>query len=101
MQGDCTSLSTAVDGWYDLTESPYMEFFKNVIQKIMSSAIEPFFIVAYLMDPFFMGKPYYCFNNLLSLIILYLLFNINNLKNVFKNYKFILFYICIYDLLHY
>jgi len=59
MQGDCTTLSTAVDGWYDLVHSSDMEVYKNVIKKRMSSAMEPFFIVAYLMDPFFMVKTYF------------------------------------------
>jgi len=59
MQGDCTTLSTAVDGWYDLINSPDMEVYQHFIKKRMSSAMELFFTVAYLMDPFFMGKTYF------------------------------------------
>lgn len=84
MQGDCATLSTAVDGWYDLIESPDMEVYQIAIRKRMTSAIEPFFIVAYLMDPFFMGKIYFCLNHLSILIINRQQFNIKCII-VFKN----------------
>jgi len=55
MQGDCTSLSSALDGWHDLLYSPIMESYVNQIKKRMDDAVEPFFLVANWMDPFYMG----------------------------------------------
>lgn len=55
MQGDNTSLSSAVNGWFDLLYSTDMENYRTQIKKRMENAIEPFFLVANWIDPLCLG----------------------------------------------
>ncbi|KAB7494083.1 hypothetical protein Anas_08142 [Armadillidium nasatum] len=55
LQSDTATLSIAVNEWLVLLESEVLDPYKANIRKRMEEATEPFFFVANMMDPQYLG----------------------------------------------